>query len=200
MIYRVSHVESFRQWRDDEEAETEVLLSKLEGGFEPSEAMKAGTAFHHALELGMEGDEIEIDGYIFHVGCYVELHLPEIREFRQNKTYIVDGLPITISGAVDCLEGLRIEDHKTTARFDPERYFAGYQWRFYLDIFGCDVFRWNVFEMKEYEPMEYGIFNFHRIEQFRYPGLQVDCENLVAEFARFVRTQELALHPPKETQ
>ena len=39
------------------------------------------------------------------------------------------------------IDGLRIEDHKTTSRFEPDWYLPGYQWRLYLDIFGASRFR-----------------------------------------------------------
>jgi hypothetical protein len=117
---------------------------------------------------------------------------------RASKTYMVDGEPIIISGQVDAIDGLRIEDHKTTGRFDPERYLAGCQWKLYLEIFGAQHFRWNVFEMQEVESTQesfgfdapapqFEIFAMHTLEQFRYPGMEKDCQELVSRFARFVR-------------
>lgn len=195
MIHRVSNVEAFRQWEADQDAELEPLLAKLQGRFEPSAAMVAGTAFHKALELACSGvdlDSVEANGHRFVFPADLEIEVTPIRELRASKTYMVDGEPITISGQVDAIEGQRIEDHKTTGRFDPERYLEGYQWRLYLDIFGAQWFRWNVFEIIEvdgdYDGPTYEVKATHRLEQFAYPTLHADCQALVERFARFART------------
>jgi hypothetical protein len=74
-----------------------------------------------------------------------------------------------------------VEDHKTTGRFDPERYLSGYQWRLYLDIFGADLFRWNVFEIKATDdPLTWDVFAQHTLEQYRYPAMSADCARLGA--------------------
>ena len=90
------------------------------------------------------------------------------------------------------IDGKRIDDHKTTGRFDPDRYLSGYQWRLYLDIFEADVFRWNVFEVVKTadtpDGQEWSVFGSHRLEQHRYPQLADDCQRLVADFARLVRS------------
>lgn len=200
MKHRVSNVESFRQWELDDEADDEELLAKLRGQFQPSAVMQAGTAFHKALELAQMGscEVLEAMGHRFTFAGHFEVCVSPIKELRGFKVYMVDGQPITITGQVDQIEGRRIDDHKTTSRFDPERYIEGYQWRLYLDIFGADTFRWNVFEMAQVESTgpsngfdmpapEYEIFAQHRLEQFRYPNLGADCQALVERFARFVR-------------
>ncbi len=194
MNYRVSHLEAFRQWREDEDAELSDLVEKVMGEWEPSEAMKAGTAFHKALEHAGPGltDLLIADGYVFHIECDCDLEIADIREIRASKTYIVDGLPIVVSGQLDAIDGKRIDDHKTTGRFDPDRYLSGYQWRLYLDIFEADVFRWNVFEVVKTadipDRQDWSVFGSHRLEQHRYPQLADDCQRLVADFARLVRS------------
>ena len=191
--FRVSEVESFRQWRDDEEAEVETLLARLRGQTEASEAMIAGTAFHKALELAAAKDHATLQalGYTFTFPGDFELAIPAIREVRASKTYRGEDYAITVSGQLDCIDGKRVEDHKTTGRFDPERYLTGYQWRLYLDIFGADQFRWNVFEIKQcddIDPLTWEVFAHHTLEQFRYPGMETDNARLVADLAAFTRT------------
>ena len=190
--FRVSEVESFRQWRDDEEADLELLLNRMRGLGGESEAMRAGTAFHAALEMaptGIEVETLEANGHVFTFAGDFEIGLPKIREVRASKVYMVDGEPISISGQLDAIEGKRVEDHKTTGRFDPDRYLTGYQWRLYLDIFGADTFRWNVFEIKQdsEDPMHWEVTATHRLEQCRYPAMTADCQALVADLARFAR-------------
>jgi len=194
MFWRVSNVEAFRQWESDDESELDDLLDKLRGDWPSSGLMEAGTAFHKALETApMEGDfeTLTALGHRFTFNGDFELSLTRIRELRGSGRYMVDGLPIHVSGQVDAIEGRRIEDHKTTGRFDPDRYLAGYQWRLYLDIFDADIFRWNVFEIAEQpsddELLAFEVRSLHTLEQYRYPGLHEDCVSLVTRFARFVR-------------
>jgi hypothetical protein len=188
MTFRVSEAESFRQWRADEDSDLELLLARLRGQTEASEAMLAGTAFHKALEVAQVGSAstLEALGYTFNIAGDFEIALPVIREVRAGKTYAGDDFAITISGQLDAIEGKRVEDHKTTGRFDPERYMTGYQWRMYLDIFGADVFRWNIFEIAATDDgLVWDVHSFHRLEQFRYPGMGADCERLALDLARF---------------
>lgn len=189
MQFRVSEVESYRQFLADEEADHDAFLARMRGQVPPSDSMLAGTAFHHALELGVPGtqERIEIDGYMFQVDCAIDLTLPTIREVRLSRTYADARHAITVSGQVDGIDGMIVTDHKTTGQFDAERYLAGYQWRYYLDIWGADVFRWNVFELRPDPKLErvYTVTAFHRLVQYRYPGLRADCERLALDLAEF---------------
>ena len=186
-MYRVSFVDKWRRWMDDEDAELADLFDDR-----PSAVMEIGTAFHKAVELAPPGDHavLEANGCRFEIPDDFEIDAGKFLELRASKTYVVDGQPIVISGQVDSLDGLTIDDHKTTARFDPERYLSGFQWRLYLDIFEADRFRWNVFEIEEVDQDTFRVRAAHRLEQFRYPGLAEDCQRLVADFARFMRTVE----------
>lgn len=192
MKFRVSNVARFAEWERDPDADTGDLITSLMGLSEPSQAMRAGTAFHSILERASAGEEISeavADGFTFLVTADIELSPGQIREVRASKTYMVDGEPIIITGQLDSIIGKRIEDHKTTSRFDPDRYLDGWQWRLYLDIFEADAFRWNVFEISELadESMTYEVRTLHCLEQQRYPELQADCQAIVERFARFVR-------------
>ena len=180
---RVSNLESFRRWREDEEQSVDDLIWWITASV-PSEPMLAGTAFHKALELAKPGDydTLYANGYTFHLPEGT-LALPEIRELRASALYGA----LRVSGQVDGLWGKRVEDHKTTSRFDPERYLAGYQWRYYLDIFGADVFRWNVFEIHEVKPLVYQVADVQTLEAYRYPGMHEDCARLAADFYEFAR-------------
>jgi len=201
MLARVSELESFRRWREDDDASLDALLAHLRGQERPSEHMAAGTAFHRALELAEPGefDTLRANGFVFHVQADIELELPLIRELRASKAYIVDGGCLSVSGQVDSILGRRIDDHKTTAQMDAEGYFAGYQWRLYLELFQADRFRWNVFEVREAsdtmlrdinasaDESHYVVHGGHRLEQHRYPGLADDCAVLAADFYRFAQ-------------
>lgn len=183
MLARVSNIETFRRWRLDEAATPDDLVARLTS-FEPTEAMRAGTAFHKAMESATEGEysELSADGYTF-VLADSEIALPPIREVRAFARYG----DLTVTGKFDALLGNRVIDHKTTARFNPEGYIEGCQWRFYLDIFGADVFQWNVFELRPLEDEErsYYVMAPQVLTQYRYPGLHDDCARLAADFYDF---------------
>lgn len=178
MLARVSSIETFRRWRLDEEATLDDLIERLTD-FQPTENMLAGTAFHKALELAKPGDydTLHANGYTFHLPDG-ELALPVIRELRAYGTYG----PLQVTGQVDAFERRRVDDHKTTARFNPDGYLEGCSWKFYLDLFDADVFRWNVFEIHEIKPMVYQVGAMHALEQYRYPGMREDCVRLATEF------------------
>lgn len=190
-MYRVSFVERWRQWMDDEDASLDKLFDNTE-----SNAMRVGTAFHKALEQAPPGEysTLEANGCTFEIPEDCEIDAGKFLELRACKTYMVDGKPITITGQVDSIDGLVVVDHKTTARFDPDRYLTGYQWRLYLDIFEADIFHWNVFELDAIDEATFRVRATHRLEQYRYPGLGNDCQRLVADFARSMRaiTKEAA--------
>lgn len=183
MLTRVSNIETFRRWRQDEDATAADLIARLTD-FHPTEPMLAGTAFHRALELAPYGehDQLAANGYTFLMPDAV-LVLPEVREVRGYKRYG----PLVVTGCVDATESWRVDDHKTTASFRPDGYLEGCQWRFYLDIFGAEVFRWNVFEITPVKGQDktYRVGVPHRLEQCRYPGLHDDCADLAADFYAF---------------
>lgn len=184
MLARVSHLESFRQWQQDEDASTEDLIRRLTTGID-SDAMRAGRAFHKALETAPYGqhDTLHADGYVFQFPQDSTLILPTVRELRATKAYG----PLTVTGCVDAMAGRTIDDHKTTGRFDPERYLTGFQWRLYLDMFEADTFRWNVFEIDEVRPLVYSVAAPQHLTQYRYPGMADDCARLAADFFKFAR-------------
>lgn len=182
MLARVSNIEAFRRWREDDESEVADLVRQLTTD-EPSEAMLAGTAFHKAIELVSEGehDELTANGYIFRVTGDIEL--PAVREMRAYGQYG----ELTVTGQVDGIHGRLVIDHKTTSRFDADRYLAGYQWRFYLDVFGADTFQWNVFEIADEGHKTYSVKAPQVLKAYRYPGLHDDCAKLAGEYLDFAR-------------
>lgn len=183
MLARVSNIETFRRWRNDETQEVEDLVARLTS-FQPTEAMEAGTAFHLCLELASDGeyDVFTANGYTFILPDSV-IALPSVRELRCFKQYG----SLNVTGQVDGLYGKRVEDHKTTAYFNADGYLEGCQWRFYLDIFEADVFRWNVYEVRPARNLEktYHVSAPQTLEQYRYPGLHDDCMALAADYYEF---------------
>ena len=189
-LARVSNIEAVRQWMnwqplfDGQEEPTVEDLVKFILSDEPTEAMLAGTAFHKAMELAQDGihGSFEANGYRF-ILPDAEISLPVVREMRAYGNY--RGLDVT--GQVDAVEGKIVIDHKTTGKFDPERYLNGCQWKFYLDLFGADEFRWNIFLIKELEPKVYSVAAPQTLTVRRYPEMRADCEKLAEEYLAFAR-------------
>lgn len=203
--YRVSHLAAFARWREDEDSDFGWLINQILHS-EQTELMAKGTAFHKALELSTEGDydQISVDGYTFHFTGSFELYIPPMREWRRERNY--GG--IIVSGQCDAILGNTIYDHKSTERFDAEKYLSGWQYRFYLDIFNAQRFIWNVWEMNEMkDPKHYNVHSLHRLEQFRYAGMEEECRELAQDFKEFahkwiepIRSQSQAWMPPSVPQ
>lgn len=190
MLARVSNIEALRQFKNwqplfdgQEEPSVDDLVRRITTD-EPSEAMKAGTAFHKAMEFAQDGlhDSFEANGYRF-ILPDAEISLPAVREMRAYGDYGA----LTVTGQVDAVEGRIVFDHKTTGKFDPERYLDGCQWKFYLDLFEANEFQWNVFVLKELEPKVYQVAAPQILKAFRYPDMRADCESLAADYLDFAR-------------
>ncbi|WP_152640345.1 hypothetical protein [Xanthomonas sp. MUS 060] len=191
MRVSATEIDAFRYYRDNEEAELDPLLAQLRRQMEPTEPMLAGRAFHKALELAEPGEVgvFEQDGYRFEIATDADIDIPDVRELKATRDYVIDGFSVTLVGMVDAIHGRRVDDHKTTARFDPERFLDSYQWRIYLEVFGADEFRWNVFEWSnsERDPKTYVIRAVHPLTMYRYPGLAGDVERELEAFVTFAR-------------
>ena len=179
MLARVSQIETYRKWTLDEDQDLDDLIARLTT-HEPTEKMLVGTAFHKALEeVGHGSHEIlNANGYTFRFMGDSQLTIPSLREIRTQKKYG----PLTVTGQADVIAGKRIEDHKTTSRFDPEKYMEGYQWRYYLDLFAANVFQWNVFVIRESGERIYTVEPVQTFQQYRYPGLHLDCLRLATDY------------------
>lgn len=180
-VVRVSALEAFRRWRNDEDSSVDDLFHVPE-----TEAMRVGTALHKALELSSAGtfDRVCSDGYTFRFDCDIGIPVMQFREFRSSKRYG----DLTVSGQCDGIVGRTVYDYKTTGIFNAERYLDGYQWRYYLDIFGLDVFRWLVFVIQpdRYQDRTYVVRDFHCLEAGRYSALHEDCAALARDFQEFL--------------
>lgn len=184
-----SDIDALRYYLADEDGDLDELLRRLRKQEPPTDAMRAGTALHAALETSQEGSlsEVVADGFRFSFEFDGELDLPAIRELKATREYEVDGVGITLVGKVDAVHGRRIDDHKFTSRYDAERFLVSYQWRVYLDVFDADEFRWNVFEGREVAPQHYVIGHLHKLRMHRYPGMGQDVGRELERFVSFAR-------------
>jgi hypothetical protein len=182
-------IDALRRFYDEEDADLADLIRQLRHLMPSTESMEAGTALHKAFELAEPGEHkgFEVDGFTFSFETDAAIDLPVIREMKATREYLVDDVIVTLVGKVDAIHGKRVDDHKFTARFDPDRYLDSYQWRIYLEVFGADEFRWNIFEAMESAPKNYLIRAVHPLKMHRYPGMGADVERQVRAFVAFAR-------------
>lgn len=185
----VTDIDQLRYYRDTDDMELADLIARLKHLMPSSQEMQAGTALHKALELAEPGDfkGLSADGFIFSFETDAEIELFPTRETKTEQRYLIGDCEVTLVGKVDALHGKRIDDHKFTSKFDPDRYLNSYQWRCYLEMFGADIFRWNIFEATESAPNNYLIRNVHPLTMSRYPGMAEDVERELTEFVVFAR-------------
>lgn len=182
-------IDTLRRFYDEEDADLAELIKKLRHLMPSTELMEAGTALHKALELAGPGDHkgFECEGFTFSIETDAAIDLPDLREMKATRDYLIDDVRVTLVGKVDAIHGKRIDDHKFTARFEADRYFDSYQWRVYLEVFGADEFVWNIFEAIESAPRNYLIRNVHKLTEWRYPGMGDDVERELHNFVVFAR-------------
>lgn len=195
MRLSVTDLEAFRRFRESEDMPLHVLLAQLRRQTAPSAAMEAGAALHSILETAEAGqslDVVKVPGYTFRFACDDEITIAPVRELAGAKSYLIDGVTVSLRGRVDALPGNGVEDHKLTARaFDALKYAESYQWRAYLSIFNAEWFAYNVFVGAELSADEHGalweIREFHRLPLFRYPGLEADLVREIGRYVEFAR-------------
>jgi hypothetical protein len=181
----VSNLDFFRTWQTDEDMPLSVFLARLLGTDEQTDAMKAGNAFHEALERASEGElgTLALGDYRFDFNCDANIEKLEIHELPIEKQYG----NILVRGRVDGLNGKEVTDYKTTSQFDADRFMASYQWRLYLDILECDTFKYEVFVIAERGEHCFEVTQHHTLIQKRYPGLAEDCARLAKEYEEFIK-------------
>lgn len=190
MRISVSDVDQYLYYRGDEDMELDAILRRLRREEPPTPAMAMGTAFHSILEDATDGDEfeeVERDGFRFVFGMDAEMSLPPVRECKGEHPVMVDGIPVTLVGKVDGIDGMRIWDHKLTGRFDAEKFADAMQWRMYLWMFGAWQFTYNVFVRYEQPDGTILVKDLHSFDFYRYPGMEDDIMRELREYVAFVR-------------
>lgn len=197
MRLSVTTVEAYRLFRTEEWMTWERFRNQVIGEYEPTEDMQRGTAFHSILEYpghyrdeasgnyicdGFEMDGASIDRFL----CWMPPGLPEVKTELEMCGH-------TVVGKCDLLAGLEVHDFKCPKQIKPDGYHASYQWRLYLEIFGCDLFVYDVCDLRPVKRGSnvYHIWDWHPYKLYRYPSIREDCERIVAECGEFLSKQEL---------
>lgn len=195
--FHVTDLDSMIWYRKIESMTIDEMRGRLLRTEPPNERMKMGTAFHSILEDPPEIIEtIEKDGYIFKIECDAEIILPQIREIRASKVYLINGVLVTLTGGTDGITGNKISDHKLTFKENPETYFESYQWRAYLDIYNADRFDYIIYTAKQ-NGNEITIKNISTLPMYRYPRMENDLRQGIRDLLEFAKEHvpELIIKP-----
>ena len=188
MRVSITELDQLIWFRKLESMTKEDLIARLRRETPPNRAMAMGTAWHAVLKEPPKDEILMISqgGFTFIVEAEASITLPQVCEIRAQKTYIVDGLPVTLTGRCDGISGNIVYDHKLTSRPDPEKYFDSFQWRAYLDIFRADTFRyvlWHALDKSD----SIIIRDFSEFPVYRYPTMHDDLMVGLHEFVHFAR-------------
>lgn len=175
----------------------DMLISRLVGQSEESQAMCAGTAFHSFLEAASQFEQVEHfagDGFVFSFDLEAEIALPGIKEIKTEKELRIAGKDVTLVAKADIVDGRTVYDHKlkTSGQFDAEFYIDSMQWRTYLWLFEANTFVYNVFEGRfceeDHGATQVVIDDFHQLRLHGYPGMAGDVLESLEGLVQFMVT------------
>jgi len=211
MILRVTNLEKFRRFRDGVSSfDTEQsVIDTLTGVFVGNNKTIIGSAFHSIIEHSEDirmlksdmSGHVEFNEEQIKIAVLHSLNLqPFIPEIRQNKDYETNYGIVTMSGAIDVLQGNQIRD--TKVKFSSPLYldyYDSFQWRIYLSIFGLDRFYYDIFELIGYKDemmvdvSKCEIKQHEPYECLRYKNLETDIIELLNEFLEWVKFRNIKL-------
>ncbi len=201
----VSILEKFRRFQAGvTEWDTEkALLDAIAGKFIPNDKVRFGSAFHKVIETFNrpfhEGD-MYVEDLILSPEQYVPAlqyrkdHPLMIHEVPGSKVYETRHFEILVTGRADGIEGIEIRDAKTkfSTIFWGE-YYASFQWRFYLSLFGLNTFWYDVFEVRNFPASISNrkaegawVLDPESYQCLRYEALEDDVSTLCNDFADFI--------------
>lgn len=154
----------------------EELVGRLWHKSATNEKMRVGTAWHEIMEDPPNKiEKISRSGYHFHVKCDAEVILPEIREIKATKIYLLDDIEVTLVGKVDGITGSKITDNKVTFRAPSmENYMESFQWKAYLDIFAGNIFEYVIYQGSILKNKRVNINHIQKLLLYKYPGMRKD--------------------------
>jgi hypothetical protein len=208
---RTTQLESFRRFRDgvtETYDNEQSMIEKLSGEFKGNNKTEIGSAFHYLIEHpNMTIEQINEFRTFNAIFSEKQQQLayshnsniqPFIPEVRQSKTFNTKYGEISITGAMDVLQGNTIRDTKCKFR-SPEylEYYNSYQWRIYLSIFGLNRFLYDIFEFIGYdEKMGKDVSGIELkqhepFECLRYENMETDIEIILNDFMEWIEFRDL---------
>lgn len=206
----VSVLEKFRRFQagTTEYDTEEALLDAIAGKFVVNDYVRFGRAIHKVIER-LNRQSHQGDMYVDDVILSSEQYGPAIKYRNQHqlmihevpisKIYQTRQIQLLVTGRADGIEGVEIRDIKT--KFSQPfwcEYYASYQWRFYLSMFGLDTFWYDVFEVKNF-PVNLSngravgayVIEPESFQCLRYEALEDDILSLCNDFAEFMIRKNL---------
>jgi len=208
-------IESFRLWRDPEQAwmSEADLLATIRGEFTPNRGILIGQAFGKILE---NPDKYRVSG------GYRTKHWPLVEDgekkwlaFHFSDATMAGPLAIAVRHGVyeakaqkqygdvlivskaDMLVGADLHEFKTTLNsFDAEKYAVSSQWRFMASAFQPRRITYHVFLLREGKGSEAGVVvgelrDIETMPLYPYAELDRDCADLARDFAAYVTQRGL---------
>lgn len=202
---RTTTLEAFRRVLCTEYGSEIDLINSLKGQPSPPNAlMCAGTEFHGLLaseaanvvrygrdhkaeasrQFSFDGEQV----------LAARRHVGEgLCEVYGEKTFDVAGRPVKVTGHVDWIYGLMVQDHKCKfSTPDAKDYEPSVQWRFYLSLFEANVFRYNLFHFSDPSPENYcHLKETVSFRFWRYDGMEAECIQWLARFLDWLDSRRL---------
>lgn len=201
MIYvRRSFLEKFREVVEGDYVTEAELIDSIMGEDEVSWQMKAGTAWHAALESNAKCSH---DGNRVHYGDFsfdaeqVERAMARVGPGRFEvpgcRQYTTPRGVVKLTARADHIAGLVCTDSKTCfSGPDARDYEQKLQWRVYMAVHGVTVFRYLLWDARQ--PDDAGFIDFKgvtEVRMYRYPEVEDDVRYWVERFADWARSRDL---------
>lgn len=197
-------LESFRRILQTEYGNEAELIDKLRGEpHEPTWQMQAGSDWDLLLQQdpGSATDPATEyvrgpNGYWFHrvsVWAARKLIGPGVWQHKATRIFPSPLGDVEVVGVADHMSGRLVQENK--AKFstpDSRGYESSLQWRFYLLIHDASVVAYNLWHFTEPDDELFCELKDHvRFRQWRYVGLESDCNQWVADFVTWAESRNL---------
>lgn len=187
----VTDIDSFAWYKKIESMTADDMVDRLLRKAEQNEQMKIGQVFHDIMDNPPnEIDAISRNGFTFLFECESTIIIPQVREIKTEKEYIVDGIRVVLVGKCDGVTANQIDDHKITFKPNPETYLDSFQWRAYLDMFGANKFRYLIYSARKKghksTPL-IEIYDISELTMYRYQNMQNDLICGISDLLNFIK-------------
>jgi hypothetical protein len=201
MRLNVTDLESYRYFKNREDADLDKLLHDLAHVSPPNRKMQAGSAMAKFFEHAEAGpiDQVQSEGWTFYFNIEGDWMLPCSRELKIEQVFNTTVGPVTLSGKVDSFTGLTVRDQKLTEQFEVEdKYTDSLQWRAYLVMLHGVEFFYDIFVGKVSEhDNSVAIREYHPVCFYAYPSMLRDVESAVNELAEVAKKYEAQIEAIK---
>lgn len=185
----VTTLDSYQYFLDSQHGDNPMseqeLYEQLFGGFTPTFAMQAGTAWHEILEYWQDGNPLINQSFTFDLSTLNSDDTLVLGEpYEREQKHVWQGVAgVDLVGKIDVETAFALYDHKLTANFDPERYLKSWQWRAYLTMRQKQKFVYQVFEANISDDGFVSIHDYHALAIHAYDGMEQEVCQIVADLS-----------------